>query len=66
MEKGSIAPLEKYLFWYPSREHPEVSPGITAWEVVAASYLQVSLLHERRPDEFWVSPIDHEESTRRL
>jgi hypothetical protein len=64
--KIKYLPLEEDLFRDPSRKHPEIRSGITAGEVVAASYLKVCFLHKCRPDEFWVPPIDHEKGTGRL
>lgn len=63
---GEELPLKEYLFWYPSRKHPEISSGIAAGEVIATSYLEVCLLHECRPDEFWIPPINYKECAGRL
>ncbi len=53
-----FSPSKKDLLRNPSREHPQIRPGIRAREVVSSAHLQVRLFDEGRPDEPMVVAID--------
>ena len=51
--------LEEHLLRNPASEYPQVRTAVAAGKVVSSANFQVRFLHQRRPKQAWIIPIDH-------